>query len=192
MSLNLSMKPVIRVTDIKVPANIYALQRAEHLSFTAEISPLSVLEEVYAKFQKKLTKDERDTFCDYILLIRKTIQDDVSLKTISVTGDLRIRFADSAVLLDAVDALHLVGEALLYPKEAAILHDIDDNSLERWRIAYTETPVKALELQKLLDSSLNRWDTTQILTVTESTVDNFHLAQTVERIINPYLFEMVI
>ena len=192
MSLHLSMTPVIRVTDIKLPANIYAEQGSEHLTFTAEISPLSVLEEVYAKIHERLAKDERDTLGGYMLLIRKTIQEDVSLKTIPVTGDLHIRFADSTVLLDAADALHLVGEALLYPREAVILHDVDDNSLDRWRIAYTETPVKALELQKLLDSSLNRWDTTQILTVTRSTVENFRLTQTVENIINPYLLEMVI
>ena len=192
MSLNLSMKPVTRVADIKVPANIYAEQGSEHLSFTAEVSPLSVLEEVYAKVQERLTKDERDTLGGYMLLIRRAIQEDVSLKTIPVTGDLRIRFSDSTVLLDAADALHLVGEALLYPREAAILHDVDDNSLDRWRIAYSDNPVKALELQKLLDSSLNRWDTTQILTVTRSTVENFRVAQTVESIVNPYLLEMVI
>lgn len=192
MCLNLSMKPVIRATDIKVPANIYVEQGYEHLSFTVEVSPLTIIEEIYSKVQEKLSKEERDTFGGYILLIRQTIQADVSMKTFPVTGDLRIRFADGTVLLDAADALHLVGEALLYPKEAAILHNIDDNCLDRWRIAYTETPVKALELQRLLDSTLDRWDTAQILTVTRNTVENFRVAQTVENIINPYLLEMVI
>lgn len=188
MNLQLYSNPNDDKTRITVPSTTFAKQTQSGIQLVAEVTVMNVLNSIYAFVSSHCGHDELFTLNSFLLVARTVIKEDITKKDVAITGDFFANLTDGTVSIPVRQVLHLIGEYLFYPEEASILHS-KENTEGVYRIAYSKVPIEALELQRLLDTGNNRWDTEDILTVSNDTIEQFCLSLKTEHIVSKILSE---